>query len=160
MENEIPVIHFEIQNIEIKGPYPKWKIWRWNFWGLNPWRGPRRLKGKWKCELLEGEHIVFPYGDDLTNNMSNENNMVICSLLKELIALGDREDSQGRFRVTLDYDNYHDGARVLDGDGNVIGECYDHGEEGVERQFIEAITRAVKENQEVKELNLINHKNI
>lgn len=46
-------------------------------------------------------------------------------LLKKLIALGDDESNTGLFRVSLDYDNYHDGARVLNGNGEVIGECYD-----------------------------------
>lgn len=45
-------------------------------------------------------------------------------LFKDLIALGAPE-RDGKFRVILDYDNYHDGARVLDGAGNVLAECYD-----------------------------------
>jgi hypothetical protein len=75
-----------------------------------------------------------------------------CSLLLGLIALGDRESSNGKFRVTLDYDNYQDGARVLDGDGNVMGECYDmflptpDDENGTVRQFTTAIHRAIQAN--------------
>lgn len=52
--------------------------------------------------------------------------LVTSSLLLGLIALGNREDGDGNWRVILDYDNYQDGARVLDGDGNVLGECYEH----------------------------------
>ena len=68
-------------------------------------------------------------------------------LLKKLIALGDKESSSGKFRVILDYDNYHDGARILDGDGNILGECYAlfpgmPEDEVVECQFLEAIRRA------------------
>jgi len=71
----------------------------------------------------------------------------ICDLLKGLILLGNNEDSRGKFQVTLDYDNYQDGARVLDGDGKVLGECYDdlggEEQEAVERQFVSAIQSAI-----------------
>jgi len=75
-----------------------------------------------------------------------------CSLLRGLIALTDQEDKKGGWRVTLDYDNYQDGARVLNGDGKVIGECYAHNEKiecpelQVEWQFVEAIRKAVAAN--------------
>lgn len=76
---------------------------------------------------------------------------VNASLLHGLIELGGREDSEGRFRVTLEYDNYHDGAIVLDGDGNRLGECYGHNDaipdddndSQVQWQYCEAITAAI-----------------
>ena len=61
-------------------------------------------------------------------------------LLRGLVRLSDKEGCDG-FRVVLDYDNTHDGARVLDADGRVLGECYDDKEP--DEQFIEAIRRAV-----------------
>lgn len=72
------------------------------------------------------------------------------SLIKKLIELTEDESPRrGNWRVTLDYDNYHDGARVLDGDGKVIAECYDsppnlQPPESAEWQFLKAIQRAVK----------------
>lgn len=71
------------------------------------------------------------------------------SLLYGLIELGDREDSKGNFRVTLDYENTSDVARVLDGDGNILGECgdlfddEDDPQETVRRQFLQAIGNAL-----------------
>jgi len=46
------------------------------------------------------------------------------AILAGLINLFREEDSQGRFRVVLQYDNYQDGAQILDGDEKLIGECY------------------------------------
>jgi len=68
-------------------------------------------------------------------------------LLKKLISLTDSESpKQGKFRVTLDYDNTHDGARVLNGDGDVLAECYKlpnmEPPECGEWQFIQAIKTA------------------
>lgn len=45
--------------------------------------------------------------------------------LEFLFNLTDRENEEGSFRATLQYDNYQDGAWVVDGDGNVIGSCHD-----------------------------------
>lgn len=66
-------------------------------------------------------------------------------LLTGFVRLTNNEGKAG-WRVTLDYDNYHDGARVIDADGKVIAECYDSmsddGEECGDRQCIEAMRRA------------------
>lgn len=62
-------------------------------------------------------------------------------LMRGLVRLSDKEGRDG-FRVVLDYDNTHDGARVLDADGCVLGECYDQSK-APDAQFIEAIRRAV-----------------
>lgn len=70
------------------------------------------------------------------------------SLLHGLVGLV-RESVEGHWRVTLDYNNYHDGARVLDGDGKVIGECYEAWpaemgvDDGVTWQFCRAIEQAL-----------------
>lgn len=69
-------------------------------------------------------------------------------LLYDLVRLSDKESKQGKFRVTLDYDNYQDGGRVLDGDEKVIGECYDDragnaDEDGPNSQLISAIIDAI-----------------
>lgn len=74
-------------------------------------------------------------------------------LLGGLISLV-RESASGHWRVSLDYDNYHDGARVLDGDGKVLANCYESppdeisgqwdGEEISAWQFEQAISRAIK----------------
>ena len=69
--------------------------------------------------------------------------------INSLVRLTNIEDSKGRFRVILDYDNYQDGARVLDGDGNVLGECYDlfdeiEDEDHPDMQFLVAIDRAIE----------------
>jgi chromosome segregation ATPase len=63
--------------------------------------------------------------------------------LNGLLNLTDNESSEGYWRVTLDYDNYHDGARVLNGDGIIIGACYDQDKETNE-QFQEAIDMAIR----------------
>lgn len=73
------------------------------------------------------------------------------TLLVGLLNLTDRESSNGSFRVTLDYDNKQDGARVLDGDGNILGSCYDLNPWGgavmpeavPNLQFLEAIREAI-----------------
>ncbi len=71
-----------------------------------------------------------------------------CSLFLGLIGLV-QESTGGDWRCSLDYDNYQDGARVMDGDGNVIGECYELWpeemgvDEGVAWQFSRAIERAL-----------------
>lgn len=69
-------------------------------------------------------------------------------LLVALCSLTDKESKKGKWRVTIDYDNYQDGGRVLDGDGKVLGECYeDRGYsaegEGVNGQLIGAIIAAI-----------------
>lgn len=68
------------------------------------------------------------------------------NLLTGFVRLTNNEGKDG-WRVTLEYDNYHDGARVIDADGKVIAECYDSmsddGEECGDRQCIEAMRRAV-----------------
>lgn len=75
---------------------------------------------------------------------------VPCSLLLGLIRMTHNESSKGDWRVSLDYDNYHDGACVLDGDGNVIGECYElppeemDPDQGVAWQFARAIETAIQ----------------
>jgi hypothetical protein len=64
-------------------------------------------------------------------------------LLKGLIALTDYEGKNGGWRVTLDYDNYQDVARVLDADGNVLGACGDIEEMEPDIQFERAIREAM-----------------
>ena len=64
-------------------------------------------------------------------------------LLHGLIQLTDQESKNGNWRVTLDYENCGDVARVLDGDGNVIGECGDLDKDPNE-QFMSAIQQAIK----------------
>lgn len=48
--------------------------------------------------------------------------------------------------VTLDYNNYQDGARVLNADGEVIASCYDINKEPND-QFRSAIDAAIATNQ-------------
>jgi hypothetical protein len=67
------------------------------------------------------------------------------SLLIGLLQLTDREDSKGNWRVIIDYDNYQDGARILDGDGNILGECYDL-EKKPNEKFLAAVIEAVAPN--------------
>lgn len=77
-----------------------------------------------------------------------------CLLLRCLIGLV-QECHSGNWRVSLDYNNYQDGARVLDGDGNVLAECYDSPPDDLsqfwdgvkisEWQFLKAIEKAVVE---------------
>lgn len=67
------------------------------------------------------------------------------SLLIGLLQLTDREDSKGHWRVIIDYDNYQDGARILDGDGNILGECYDLDKKPNEK-FLAAVIEAVAPN--------------
>lgn len=60
-----------------------------------------------------------------------------------------RNEGVDGWRVTLLYDNTHDGAQVVDADGNVIAECYDELEGCDEEtlpdmQCVEAMRRAVK----------------
>ena len=45
-------------------------------------------------------------------------------ILNGLLNLFREENYSGDFRLILDYDNYQDGARIFDGDGNLLGECY------------------------------------
>ena len=65
-----------------------------------------------------------------------------------LLNLTDNESSEGTWRVTLDWENSQDTARVLDGDGNVIGECFDIDSEDPNDLFIRAIDIAIKQNEE------------
>lgn len=67
------------------------------------------------------------------------------SLLIGLLQLTDREDSKGNWRVIIEYDNYQDGARILDGDGNILGECYDLDKKPNEK-FLAAVIEAVAPN--------------
>lgn len=89
-----------------------------------------------------------PVGAETEKREPEESNQAVCSLLCALINLGDTESKSGLFRISLDYDNCHDGARILNGDGEVIAECYDNPppqiseEKTVEWQFIQAIQRA------------------
>ena len=66
--------------------------------------------------------------------------------LRKLIKLTDNESDEGNWRITLDYDNYQDGARVLNGDGVVIAECYDI-DKSPDEQFIAAIDLAIASNE-------------
>jgi hypothetical protein len=67
--------------------------------------------------------------------------------LRELTELI-RESKKGKWRVILDYDNYQDGARILDGDGTLHGECYElppedmDVDDGVAWQFSKALDQA------------------
>lgn len=61
--------------------------------------------------------------------------------LMALAKLTDNEGNDG-FRIVLEYDNTHDGARVLNADGAAIGECYDM-RKGPDRQFLAAIRKAI-----------------
>lgn len=64
------------------------------------------------------------------------------------------ESASNGWRLVLEYDNYQDGARLLDGDGNLLGECYDSppglseenpmaGEKIADWQFLQAIKKAI-----------------
>ena len=41
-----------------------------------------------------------------------------------LLKLQNEENSEGKFKITLEYNNYHDGAVIINGDGENIGECF------------------------------------
>jgi hypothetical protein len=62
----------------------------------------------------------------------------------QFAALAELTDAEGKygFRIVLEYDNTHDGARVLNADGKVIGECYD-GRMKPNAQFVRAIKAAL-----------------
>lgn len=68
------------------------------------------------------------------------------SLLSGLIELTNIEDKQGRWRITLEYDNSGDRALVKTGDGEVVGECHELFDEDseamVQKQFERAIQQA------------------
>lgn len=70
--------------------------------------------------------------------------------LKSLIELTNNEGDKGEWSVTLDYDNYHDGARVLNANGRVIAECYEVGKTP-EEQFGLAIDAAMESEKEKKQ---------
>lgn len=83
-------------------------------------------------------------------------NTPLSHLLLGLLKLSSHESPKlGNFRVSLDYDNYQDGARVLNGDGDTIAECYDippcdqldaiDGEDSARWQMLRAIRRACGE---------------
>jgi hypothetical protein len=101
------------------------------------------------CSLPCGEDpdIEVALIDDPAFTSLAEHCLSLRKLLVGFVQLTNREAKDGG--VTLDYDNYHDGARVRDGDGKVIAECYDSmGEDDIEtdcgdRQCIEAMRRAV-----------------
>lgn len=67
--------------------------------------------------------------------------------LFSLFDLTNTESGNGTWKVTLEYDNYHDGARVLDGDGNLLAECYDLDKEPNE-QFLSAVDMAAAKRKE------------
>lgn len=56
-------------------------------------------------------------------------------------ALTDIEGRDG-FRIVLDYDNYQDGARVLNADGAILGQCY-RGNLSPDQQFVAAMRNAI-----------------
>lgn len=61
------------------------------------------------------------------------------NLLIKLLNQTELEDSDGNFRVILDYDNYQDGARIIV-NGKVINQCYDS-DKSPNEQFISAIEK-------------------
>lgn len=65
---------------------------------------------------------------------------MINETLLKLTTQTKREDSNGRWRVILEWDNYHDGAQILDGDGNLLAECYDF-DKTVDERLIAAIEK-------------------
>lgn len=60
---------------------------------------------------------------------------------RALAKLTDIEGKTG-FRLTLDYDNCHDGARVLNADDAILGQCY-RGTLSPDEQFVAAIRSAI-----------------
>lgn len=60
-----------------------------------------------------------------------------------LMVIANMESETGEFKVTLDYDNYQDGARIFDGCGDKIGECYEVGMDP-DQQFLRAIADSVE----------------
>lgn len=100
------------------------------------------------CSIPCGEDsdIEIALIDDRGFAALSEHAESLRKLLVGFVRLTNNEGKDG-LRVTLDYDNYHDGARVIDADGKVIAECYDSmsddGEECGDRQCIEAMRRAV-----------------
>ena len=94
-------------------------------------------------EEISGEHLKSARKSWDAYQMETMKTEKLQATLNGLLNLTDNESSEGYWRVTLDYGNYHDGARVLDGDGNVIGRCYDQEKEPNE-QFLEAIDMAIK----------------
>jgi hypothetical protein len=65
--------------------------------------------------------------------------------LETLLNLTDHEGKNG-WCITLSYDNYQDGAQIIDADGKVIADCYDIELEPNE-QFRKAIDSALKQNE-------------
>jgi len=84
------------------------------------------------CECDCGRASPVPPAGSITDTV----------LLNGLFKLTDKESSDGRFVVVLDYDNYQDGARVFDCDGRLLGSCYDVGKT-VTHQFRSAIAQAI-----------------
>lgn len=118
-------------------------FWPWDAAWWKPSEEP--IRNLVKAGALIAAEIDRMQG--IPQEIKNPEPMNARRLLDGLIAFGNKEDSQGRWRVTLDWDNYHDIARVLDGDGNILGECFeDQGgeeEEQVRRMFLKAIGNAI-----------------
>jgi len=77
--------------------------------------------------------------------MANVNHLIESNRVLTILLESIKEDSKGRWRLILDYDNYHDGARILDGDENILAECYDINIEDSNEQFRIAINNINKE---------------
>ncbi len=114
----------------------------------------KQLGGKgWDAYESDGgldEAISYNVHTLLKKNQAVEEweNRPLGPVLMGLIRLSDNESKKGKFQVTLDYDNYQDGGRVLNGDGKVIGECYEDragntDEEGPDNQLLGAIIAAL-----------------
>jgi hypothetical protein len=61
--------------------------------------------------------------------------------LETLLNMTDNEAEDGSFKVTLDYNNYQDGARIINGNGKIVADCYDVGL-GPNDQFRKALDKA------------------
>lgn len=91
-----------------------------------------------KIELLE-EKIA---GMEVEIQICQNEGSKFKATLEGLLNLTENESSEGAWKVTLEYDNSGDRAMVIDGDGNIIGECFADKEPN--EQFLEAIDMAIK----------------
>jgi|GEM_PF-3476139 len=67
-----------------------------------------------------------------------------CEVQRVLKRITRHTENEGVYgwRVVFDYDNIHDGARILDGDGHSMAECYEKGEP--DDQFVRAIDSLIR----------------
>jgi predicted RNase H-like nuclease (RuvC/YqgF family) len=94
-------------------------------------------------EEISGEHLKSARKNWDAYQMETDKTEKLQATLDGLLNLTDIESSEGAWKVSLEYDNSGDRAMVLDGDGNIIGECFDI-EKSPNEQFLEAIDMAIK----------------